>query len=114
MNKLVPFSRFIKNNDKTRILANTSVVVDEKGTPLGFLLGRDAFISLLEHFDSEFERRAKDERLGFDNPAGQLIDLIEEKLPINPSFTKDLKSAIEHAKRSGWIPLREIKRSLHV
>ena len=114
MNKLIPFSRFIKTAGKLRFLTNTSVVVDEKKTPIGFMFGRDAFISLLEHFDSEFEKRVQDERLGLDNPAGKLIDLIEEKLPVNPNFTKDLKSAIENAKQSGWVSLQDIKRSLHV
>ncbi len=112
MNKLVPFKKFV--NKKDTLLSNTSVVVDGKGTPLGFVFGRESFISFLEHIDGEFEKRAKSDRLAYDNPAGKLIDLIEEKLPINPDFAKDLKTSIAQAEKSGFISLEEIKKTLHV
>lgn len=114
MNKLVPFVKFSKKIGKFSFLSKTSVVVDGKGIPLGFVFGRDAFIALLEHIDSEFEKNVKDQKKAFNNPAGNLIDLIEEKLPLNPEFVKKLKTSFEKTKKSDWIPFEEIKRSLHV
>lgn len=116
MNKLVPFTKFSKkgNGGKLSFLSNTSVVVDKKGIPLGFVFGRDSFISFLEHIDSEFERKVKDQKKAFDNPAGRLIDLIEERLPVNPNFIRDLKLSLTKTKKSDWIPFEEVIRSLHV
>lgn len=114
MNKLIPFSQFAKPNGNLATLSNTSVVVDKSGVPLGFVFGRDSFISLCTTLDNEFEKRVSDSKKAYDNPAGKLIDLIEERLPVNPNFTKDLKLSIKNAKKSGWIPLEEIVRRLHV
>ncbi len=93
MNKLVPFKKFTKKSESFN-LSDTSVMVDKKGVPLGFVFGRDSFISFLEYIDSEFEKRVEDPKVAYDNPAGRLIDLIESKLPLNPKFVKDLKSSI--------------------
>lgn len=111
--KVIPFSKFAKPGNLAS-LSNTSVIVDGKNTPLGFVFGRDAFISLCTTLDNEFEKRVADPRKAYDNPAGKLIDLIEEKLPVNPAFAKDLKASIKDAKKSGWIPFEEVIRTLHV
>lgn len=112
-NKLVPFKKFSKKSEKFN-LSDTSVMVNKKGIPLGFVFGRDSFISFLEYIDSEFEKRVEDPKAAFDNPAGKLIDLIERKLPLNPKFVKDLKSSISNTKKSDWISLDEISHSLNV
>lgn len=114
MNKLIPFEKFSKKAAKLSSLSDLSVVVDGKGIPLGFVFGRDAFISFLEYMDGEFEKRVKNPRDSYHNPAGQLIDLIEEKLPLNPRFIHDLKETLTKTKKSDWIPLEEVVRSLHV
>lgn len=114
MNKLVPFTKFTQPTGKLSFLSKTSVIVDKEGVPLGFVFGRDSFISLCTIIDEEFEKRIKDPKKAFDNPAGRLIDLIEEKLPLNPNFVKDLRSSIAKTKKSDWIPLEQIKRSLNV
>jgi len=113
MNKLVPFKKFSKQADKFN-LSDTSVMVDKTGIPLGFVFGRDSFISFLEYIDNEFEKRIEDPKLAYDNPAGKLIDLIETKLPLNPKFVKDLKSSISKTRKSDWISLDEISYSLNV
>ncbi len=113
MNKLIPFSKFSKNTAEISSLSDTSVVVDSKGAPLGFVFGRDSFISLLEHMDSEFEKSVKDQKKAYSNPAGKLIDLIEEKLSVNPDLIKDLKSSFKD-KKTKWIPIEQIVQSLHV
>lgn len=114
MNKLIPFKKYSKNTKELDFLAHTSVVVDEKNTPLGFVFGRDAFISLLEYFDENYEKSAIDRKLGHDNPAGRLIDLIEEKLPLNPDFVKELKTSVKKTKKQDWIPMDELIHSLNV
>jgi len=113
MNKLIPLAKFTKEAKKNSFLANTSVVVDEKNVPLGFVFGREAFISFLEHIDDQFEKKVTNQKRAFNNPAGKLIDLIEEKLQVNPEFIKDLKSYAK-SKKSTWIPFEKIVKSLHV
>ena len=93
--------------------SETKVVVDGDGTPLGFVFGRNAFIDFLERIDSEFQDKVKDQKKAHANPAGKLIDLIEERLPLNPDFVKDLKKSIS-ARKKDWIPLDQIAKSLHV
>ncbi len=114
MNKLIPISKFYKNAKQITHLSQTSVVIDEKGNPIGFVFGRDAFISALEHFDEAFEEMVKDQKLAYNNPAGKLIDIIEEKLPLNPNFVKGLKKTVKETKKHEWIPFEEVVRSLHV
>ena len=67
-----------------------------------------------EHFEKRFEKRFKDPKQAFNNPAGKLIDLIEERLPLNPAFVKDLKTSIFETRKSGWVSLNEISNSLNV
>ena len=113
-NKLVPFKDMFGKRGHISSLSKTSVVVDEKGVPLGFVFGRDAFIAFLDHVDTEFEKRARNSSKAYDNPAGRLIDLIEEKLPLRSEFIRDLKQSIKKTKKEDWIPLREVMQSLHV
>lgn len=112
-NKLIPFKKFSKRADKFN-LSDTSVMVDQKGAPLGFVFGRDSFISFLEYIDSEFENRVKDPKVAFNNPAGRLIDMIEEKLPLHPEFMKDLKQSVRSVKRKDLVSLEELSRYLNV
>ena len=114
MNKLISFTKFSKKVGRLSFLSKASVVVDKEGIPLGFVFGRDAFIALLEHIDEAVEKNAKDKKKAYHNPAGKLIDLIEEKLPLNPDFVKELKSTLAKTKKSDWIPFEEVVRSLHV
>lgn len=114
MNKLIPFAKMVSKKTGLPSLYRTSVVVDEKNQPLGFVFGRDSFISFLEKIDSEFEKKIDNPQKAFDNPAGKLIDLIEEKLSINPAFAKELKSSIDRANKTGWIPFKDVLRVLNV
>lgn len=110
MNKLIPLSRFSKKADKLISTAQTSVVVDKDGTPVGFVFGRNAFIDFLERIDTEFQNKVKDQKKAYNNPAGLLIDLIEERLPLNPGFVKDLKLSLSRTKSKDWIPLEQIAK----
>ena len=114
MNKLIPFAKFSNNAKKLDFLSGMSIVVNDKKAPLGFVFGRDAFISLLEHIDEQFEEKVSDPKKAFDNPAGRLIDLIEEKLSVNPNFVKKLKKSVAAMNKSHWIPFKEVMRSLNV
>lgn len=113
MNKLIPLSNFSKKAGKYLSASQTNVVVDKDGTPLGFVFGRNAFIDFLEKIDTEFQNKVKNPRSAYNNPAGKLIDLIEERLPLNPKFVKDLKVSVQ-TKNKAWIPLAQIAKSLHV
>ena len=114
MSKLIPFKKFTKKANKFPLLSEMSVVVDEVGVPLGFVFGRDSFISFLESMDERFEEGFENPQKAFDNPAGRLIDLIEERLPLKPSFIRNLKATLRETKKSEWISLEKIKQSLHV
>ena len=114
MNKLIPFLKFSSSLKKQPYSSGASVIMDENSTPLGFVFGRNSFISLCTIIDNEFEEKVKDPKKAYNNPAGRLIDLIESRLPVNPGFTKKLKISISEAKQTGWIPLEELNRFLHV
>jgi hypothetical protein len=114
MKKLVPFKTLFGRTKKLQSLSETSVVVDEQGIPQGFVFGRDAFISFLEHIDQEFEKRAVDQQRAYDNPAGKLIDLIEDKLPLRKSFVRELQKSIRGTKKTDWIPFDDVVRALNV
>lgn len=113
MNKLIPFKKFSKKAHLP-VSSGTSVMVDEKGIPLEFIFGRDAFISFLEYIDNEFEKNITNPDIAFNNPAGKLIDLIEAKLPVKPKFIKEVKEARAKAKKTGWINFDKIEQSLNV
>lgn len=113
MNKLIPFKKFSNKAEKLN-LSDISVVVDDKNIPLGFVFGRESFISLCTIIDTAFEKGVNDSKKAFDNPAGKIIDLIEEKLPVNPKFTSSLKSSIKGAENTRWIPFEEVMHSLNV
>ena len=111
MTKLIPFSTFSKNN----IISKDGVsVVVKDDIPSGFLFNRDAFISFLEQIDEQFESLVDDPKKAFNNPAGKLIDLIEEKLPINQKFASELRSSVKKNRNQDWISLEEIVQNLHV
>ncbi|MDO8570363.1 MAG: hypothetical protein Q7R97_02160 [Candidatus Daviesbacteria bacterium] len=112
-NKLIPFKKFSNKAERFN-LSGTSVMVNKTGVPLGFVFGRDSFISFLEYIDSEFEKNVTDPGKAFNNPAGKLIDFIEEKLPVKSKFMSDIKEARKEAQRIGWVSLGEIERSLNV
>lgn len=114
MNKLIPFSKFSKKAQSWSVLSETTVVIDGKNNPIGFVFGRDSFISFLEHIDNAFHQKVKDQKQAFNNPAGKLIDLIEEKLPVNEKFVKDLEKTLKTTKKSDWISMEELTRSLNV
>jgi len=113
MNKLIPFTKFSKKSKEFPLLSQTSVVMNTKGVPVGFVLGRDAFITFLETLDESFENRVNDPKHAYDNPAGNLIDLIEEKLSVNPDFIKKLKSSVKTTNKQDWIPLEEVLLSVN-
>ena len=69
------------------------------------------FTTSLRYIDNEFEKNITNPEKAFNNPAGRLIDLIEERLPVKPSFIKEARAK---AQKIGWVTLDEIERSLNV
>lgn len=114
MNKLIPFSQYTKTKNISSYLSDVFVVLDEKKIPLGFVFGRDSFISFLEKIDSEFESKVRDPKLAYSNTAGKLIDLIETHLPVKENFVAELKESISEAKKNGWVPFAKVAKSLNV
>lgn len=114
MNKLIPWTKFSKSNNRLIPSDGVSVIVDGKNTPLGFVFHRDSFISLLEKIDDEYEQKIGSPKLSSAGLAGKLIDLIEQNLAVNPKFAAELKQAIATAQKEGWIPFSEIEKSLNV
>ncbi len=111
MNKLIPLSKFSKKAEKLLSPSQTDVIVDKNGIPLGFVFGRNSFIDFLEKIDSEFQDKVKDPKHAYNNPAGRLIDLLEENLPLNPKFIKSLRESV--SKKQDFIPLELISKSLN-
>jgi len=111
--KIIALTKFTKIKSMP-YLSETSVIMDEKKVPLGFVFGRDAFITMLEHIDDEFEKRVTDQKKYFDNPAGRLIDAIEEKLPLNADFINKLRLTISTTNKSDYISIDEIMKNIHV
>lgn len=114
MNKLVPFTKISGYHDTFSFLSEVSVAVDKKGSPVGFVFGRDSFITFLEKIDSEFEKKIKDPKSAYNNLAGKLIDMIEEKLPLNPIFVKELRNSIRETKNNDWISFKDVLKTLNV
>ncbi len=112
MNKLVPFKKF--SNKAVQVPSGASVIMDKNNVPIQFIFNRDTFIAFLEYIDIEFEKNIPNPDIAYNNPAGKLIDLIEERLPLNPKFVKDLKKSINEGKKSKTYSLDEVIRSLNV
>lgn len=113
MSKLIPFDQLSKIG-ANKSLSNASVVIDNNGVPVGFFFGRDTFISLMTIIDEQFEQRVTKAKDAYDNFAGKIIDLVEEKLPVSPKFQKELGTSIKEAKKKGWVSLDEVKNALDV
>lgn len=94
--------------------SRAAIAVDQKGVPLLFVLDTLAFLDLLSKIDEELADRlsSKDYHSKNVNPAGWLIDEIETKLPLNKSYVKSLKKAIDEARVKGWIPFDKITQDV--
>lgn len=112
MNKLIPFAKF--NLFKAPVLDGAYVVSDANKTPKGFLFGTDTFISFLTKIDESFEKISSDQKKTFNNPAGKLIDLIEEHLPLNENFVQEMKESMAKSDYQMGISLEQISKTLHV
>ena len=111
--KMIALAKFTKIKSMP-YLSETSVIMDKNRNPQGFVFGRNAFITMLEHIDGEFEKRVTDQKKYFDNPAGKLIDAIESKLPLNEDFVNKLKLIISTTNKSDYISIDEIMKNIHV
>lgn len=94
--------------------SRAAVVVDSKNVPLLFIFDTFAFLDILSKIDEELADRlsSKDYHSKSINPAGWFIDEIETRLPLNKSYVKSLKQAINEAKEKGWIPFEKIEQDV--
>lgn len=114
MNTLMPLKKFMPQSKRLALSANTFVVHNKSGIPIGFVFGRDSFISLLEQIDNQFEELVEDKTKAFHNPAGELIDAIEEQLPVNAQFVHELQQLHRDTKSTDWIPMEQVNTLLNV
>ena len=96
--------------------SRAGVVVDRAGAPRLFVFDTPAFLDVLSAIDERLVDRLPDDAYHSKaaNPAGWLIDELETTLPVSVEYVQSLKEAIAEAKHTGWIPLKDVERTLHL
>lgn len=96
--------------------SQAGVIVDRNNTPHFFIFDAFALLDVLSAIDEKLVDRLSSEAYHSKtiNPAGWLIDHIEERLPLNPAYVQTLKDAIIEAHKKGWIPLEMIEKKLNL
>jgi len=96
--------------------SQAGVVIDSKGAPQLFIFNTFALLDMLSEIDERLADRLSDEEYHSKeiNPSGWLIDEIESRMPLKPKYLKTLRSALNEAKKKGWIPFEKIERDLHL
>ena len=91
--------------------SKAAVWYDASGTPQAFIFDTWALLDVLSKIDEPLVDRLSDEEYHSPrtNPAGWLIDEIESRIPLSPRRIRSLKSAIQEARRKGWIPFSKIR-----
>lgn len=115
--KLIPWGRITpKTVFPLEKGSRAGVVLDRQGAPRLFIFDTPALLDVLSEIDEKLvDRLPSAEYHSKDvNPAGWLIDTIEEKLPVSKDYVDSLKSAIDEAKKKGWIPFEKIERELEL
>ena len=94
--------------------SRAGIVVDREGRPQLFIFDTAALLDVLSRIDEALVDRLPPREYHSKevNPAGWLIDELEEKLPLNPEYIKSLKDAIDEANKKGWVPFEKIEREL--
>lgn len=108
--KIVPKSVLSLEKD-----SKAAIVQDRKGRPYLFVFDTFAFLDILSAIDEKLvDRLSSDEYHSKEvNPTGWLIDEIETRLPLDSTYIKSLKDAINEAKEKGWIPIEKIEQELN-
>lgn len=115
MSDLIPFNQFIGTKHKLNrfIPKKGTFVVWAGDVPQGVVFDLDSFISFLGVLDTKFQDLSGDPVAGYNNPAGELIDAIEDRLPLKEEFIERMKKTHGRAK-GDWVPWKEVKKHLHV
>ena len=94
--------------------SRAGVIVDRNGAPHFFIFDAFALLDVLSAIDDKLVDRLSTEAYHSKtiNPAGWLIDHIEERLPLNPVYIQSLRDAITDAQKKGWIPFNVIEQEL--
>lgn len=113
--KLIPFSKMSPSSIfKLGKDSKAGVIVDKDGVPQLFIFDTFALLDVLSKIDEAIIAKVTTEEYHnkSTNPAGWLIDRIESKLPLNPSFILSLRKSIAEAEKKGYIPFEKIQREL--
>lgn len=94
--------------------SQAGVVLDRAGAPRYFIFNTNALLDVLSEIDEPLADRfsSDDYYSKTTNPAGWLIDELEQKLPLSSDYVDSLKSAIGEAQKKGWISFRKIEAEL--
>ena len=115
--RLIPWERVVSGNVfPLGKGSRAGVVLDRQGAPRLFIFDTSALLDVLSEIDEKLVDRLSSGEYHSKaaNPAGWLIDAIEEKLPVSNDYIHSLKSAIAEAKKRGWVPFEKIERELEL
>ena len=110
MGKIIKWKQYAPfANIKLSKGAKIGIIVDKKNIPQGFVFNTKGFIELLSLIDEKLadilpEKHYYSKKT---NPAGWLIDKIEEQLPIDKKFEESLEKLLEEAEKEDWLPLKK-------
>lgn len=111
MPQLIKYTDFLNKKEKL-MQENAYVITDKQSHPMGFAFGKDAFIQLLEKMDEYYQDMIPDQRKAYTNPAGRLIDQIEEYIPLKEHFIQDVADTAQQTDTQSWIPFKEIIKNI--
>ena len=96
--------------------SRAGIIVDREGKPQLFIFDTFALLDVLSRIDEALVDRLlpREYHSKTINPAGWLIDELEEKLPLDPKYIKSLKDAIDEANKKGWVPFEKIEQELEL
>lgn len=102
--------------NKHHICPDAGAIVDKNGTPRFFIFDSFALLDVLSAIDEKLVDRLSTEAYHSKtiNPAGWLIDHIEERLPLTSAYVQTLRDAIAEAEEKGWIPFEIIEKDLNL
>jgi hypothetical protein len=107
MSHLIKYTDFLKDTS-TIMQGKAYVMTDRKSHPVGFAFGREAFIQMLEKMDEYYQDAIPDQEKAYANPAGKLIDQIEDHIPLKENYVEELRDAVKSKDPKSWIPFDEM------
>ena len=112
LSKFCPLPKELKNNLAWPKKFKAGALFNKTDTPKYFVFDRHSLWDMLCVIDAKLEENVSTEEYADHNPVGDLIDAIENTLPLNPKFIAKLKKGVQEAEKHGTIPFEAIKKKL--